>query len=38
MKSGFYSKIAFGNLKKNARFYIPRILTEVGLLGCFYIL
>lgn len=38
MKTGFYSKIAVGNIKNNARLYIPRILAEAGLLGCFYIL
>lgn len=38
MKTGFYSKIAAGNIKNNARLYIPRILAEAGLLGCFYIL
>lgn len=38
MKTGFYLKIAAGNIKSNARLYIPRILAEAGLLGCFYIL
>ena len=38
MKTGFYLKIAAGNIKNNARLYIPRILAEAGLLGCFYIL
>lgn len=38
MKTGFYSKIAVSNIKNNARLYIPRILAEAGLLGCFYIL
>lgn len=38
MKTGLYSKIAAGNIKNNARLYIPRILAEAGLLGCFYIL
>ena len=38
MKRGFYAKIALGNLQKNARLYVPRILAETGLLGCFYIL
>lgn len=37
MKSGFYSRLALNNLKKNYRFFIPRILCETGLLGCFYI-
>lgn len=38
MRSGFYSKFAVENIKKNTRLYIPRILAEAGLLGCFYIL
>ena len=38
MKTGFFSKIAVENLRKNARLYIPRVLAEAGLLGCFYIL
>ena len=38
MKTGFFSKIAVENLRKNTRLYIPRILAEAGLLGCFYIL
>ena len=33
-----YYQIAASNIKKNYRFYIPRILTETGLLGCFFIL
>lgn len=37
MNTGFYSKIAVSNIKKNYRFYIPHILTGAGLLGCFYI-
>lgn len=38
MRTGFYSKFAVENIRKNQRLYIPRILTEAGLLGCFYIL
>lgn len=38
MKRGFYSRIAAENIQKNRRLYIPRILAEAGLLGCFYIL
>ena len=38
MKHGFYSRIALENIQKNRRLYIPRILAEAGLLGCFYIL
>ena len=37
MKRGFYRKIAWNNIKKNYRFFVPRILAEMGLLGCFYI-
>ena len=36
--SNIYRNIAKSNLKKNYRFYIPRILTEMGLLGCFFIM
>lgn len=38
MKRGFYAKLALENIRKNTRLYIPRILAEAGLLGCFYIL
>ena len=38
MKRGFYTKIAADNIRKNGRLYLPRILAEAGLLGCFYIL
>ena len=38
MRVGFYQKVAFSNIKKNAKFFVPRILTEAGLLGCFYII
>ncbi len=38
MKTGFYSRIAAENIRKNMRLYLPRILAEAGLLGCFYIL
>ena len=38
MKQGLVRKLAFENIKKNYRFFIPRILTEVGLCGCFYII
>lgn len=37
MKRGFFIKMALGNVKKNYRFFIPRILAEAGLLACFYI-
>ncbi|MDO4490033.1 MAG: ABC transporter permease [Lachnospiraceae bacterium] len=38
MKRGFYSKLALSNMKKNRRFYLPRILSEAGLLGGLYIM
>ena len=38
MKRGFYTRIAAENIRKHYRLYIPRILAESGLLGCFYIL
>ncbi len=38
MKHGFYCRLAADDLRKNARLYVPRILAEAGLLGCFYIL
>lgn len=37
MKHGLSRKLASGNIRKNYRFFIPRILTETGLLACFYI-
>ena len=33
-----YHQIAKSNIRKNYRFFIPRILTEMGLLGCFFIM
>lgn len=38
MKLKFAFRIAADNMKKNQRLYVPRILAEAGLLGCFYIL
>lgn len=38
MKIGFYSKLALSNIKKNRRFFLPRIFSEAGLLACFYIM
>ena len=38
MRTGFYSKIAGENIRTHTRLYLPRILAEAGLLGCFYIL
>ena len=33
-----YGKMAARNIKNNARFFVPRVLTEAGLLACFYII
>ena len=38
MKHGFYSRLAAENIRTNRQLYVPRILAEAGLLGCFYIL
>ena len=38
MKQGLSRKLALGNILKNYRFFIPRILAETGLLACFYII
>ena len=37
MKAGFYIRMAWNNIRKNYRFYIPQILTGTGLLACLYI-
>ncbi|MBQ5544812.1 MAG: ABC transporter permease, partial [Clostridia bacterium] len=36
--TGFYPRLAWNNLIKNSRFFLPRIATEAGLTACFYIL
>lgn len=38
MKTGLSRRLAWGNICKNYRFFIPRILSETGLLACFYII
>lgn len=38
MKAGFYLRTAWGNVKKNYRFFVPRILAGAGLCAVFYIL
>lgn len=38
MKHGLSLRLALGNIRKNYRFFIPRILTETGLVACFYII
>ena len=37
MKNGIVLRLAFAGIRKNYRFFIPRILAETGLLACFYI-
>jgi len=37
MRSTFFIKNAWNNIKKNYRFFIPRIICEAGLLAVFYI-
>lgn len=38
MKTGFYIRLAWNNIRKNARLYVPNILSGMGLLGVFYII
>ena len=38
MKLGLYGRLAMNNISKNARFFLPRIGTEAGLIACFYIM
>lgn len=38
MKQWFFFKIASQNIRNNTRLYLPRIMAEAGLLGCFYIM
>ena len=37
MNKGMYRRLALNNIRKNYRFFIPRILCETGLTACFYI-
>ena len=37
MKREFFLKLARSNISKNRRFFLPRILSEAGLLCVFYI-
>ncbi len=37
MKRGLYRKMGWSNIRKNYRFFVPRITSEAGLLACFYI-
>lgn len=38
MKAGFYPKLAWDGIRKNKRFYLPYILTSIGLVMMFYII
>lgn len=38
MKSGFYPKLAWSGIRKNGKFYIPYILTGVGMVTMYYII
>lgn len=38
MKLGFYSRLAWSNVRKNYRLYVPSILTGAGLNAVFYII
>ena len=38
MNRFFYGKLAFGNLKKNGRLYLPYILAAIGIGAMFYIM
>ena len=38
MKHSVYARIAAATVRANMRLYVPRVLAEAGLLGCFYIL
>ena len=38
MNISLCSRLAVENIRKNYRFFIPRMLAEVGLLACFYII
>lgn len=38
MGNGLYTKLAFDNIRKNKRLYIPQMLTGAGLIAVFYII
>ncbi len=38
MRAGFYPKIAWDGIRKNKRFYLPYILTCIGMVMMFYII
>lgn len=38
MKVGFYTRLAWSNLRKNRRLYLPSILTGAGMNAVFYII
>lgn len=35
MKAGFYRRLAWNNIKKNAALYVPNILAGIGLTAVF---
>ena len=37
-KSGFYPKLAWGNIVRNRQFYVPYLLTLIGTAAAFYII
>ena len=37
-KSGFYPKLAWGNIVRNRQFYVPYLLTLGGTAAAFYII
>ena len=37
-KSGFYPKLAWGNIVRNRQFYVPYLLTLMGTAAAFYII
>ncbi len=38
MKKGYFLKLAFNNIAKNRRLYVPQMITGIGLLSVMYIL
>ena len=38
MKAGLYPKLAWDGIRKNKRFYLPYILTCIGMVMMFYII
>ncbi len=38
MRNGLYRRLAWNNIRKNARLYVPHVLTGMGLTAMFYII